>query len=107
MTPPQVPVLFVGLGTMGLPMASNLLKAGFKVVGADMNEAALVAFAERGGTATIDAAGAAANADVVVSMLPDDAIVRAALGGAKGVISALRLGSLVVEISTTGPDTKI
>lgn len=92
---------------MGLPMASNLLKAGFDVVGADRNEAALAAFAERGGTTTADAVETAAHADIVVSMLPDDAIVRAALGRTEGVISALRPGSLVVEMSTTSPDTKI
>ncbi|MGI6854629.1 NAD(P)-dependent oxidoreductase [Mesorhizobium sp. 1B3] len=107
MVPSETSVLFVGLGTMGLPMASNMLTAGFRVAGADMNEAAVATFVKRGGMAATDAAKAAASADVLVSMLPDDAIVDAVLGGGAGLISAMRSGALVVEMSTTGPDTKI
>ncbi len=107
LVPAEAAVVFVGLGTMGLPMASNLLKAGFRVTGSDKNEAALAAFAERGGVVAPDAVAAAGAADIVGSMLPDDAIVQAALGGERGVIAAMRPGALVVEMSTTGPDTKI
>ena len=43
-------VAFIGLGSMGLGMAKNLLKHGHKVVGVDPSEAARKAFAEAGGT---------------------------------------------------------
>ena len=105
MVPSETSVLFVGLGTMGLPMATNLVKAGFRVIGADSSEAAVASLVERGGGAAGDAASAAASADVVVTMLPDDAIVRAVLEGG-GVLASMRPGALAIEMSTTGPDTK-
>ena len=46
-------VAFIGLGSMGLGMAKNLLKHGHKVVGVDPSEAARKAFAEAGGTAAV------------------------------------------------------
>ena len=49
MVPSETSVLFVGLGTMGLPMATNLVKAGFRVIGADSSEAAVASLVERGG----------------------------------------------------------
>lgn len=107
MVPAQTDVLFVGLGTMGLPMASNLVKSGFPVAGSDTSEAAMAALTGRGGRVARNAADAATEADVVVTMLPEDAIVRSVLGGEGGVISAMRSGALVIEMSTTGPDTKI
>jgi len=98
-------VLFVGLGTMGLPMASNLVRAGFVVSGLDANPQALEKFAAVGGAAAKpDAVGAA---DFVVSMLPDDEIVRHVLGGEDGLIVKARAGALIVEMSTTAPSTKI
>lgn len=104
---PRSPVLFVGLGTMGLPMASNLVRAGFLVTGHDSNEAAVARLVQAGGRATHDAREAAAACDVIVTMLPDDRAVGEVLGGERGLVSAARRGSLVVEMSTTAPSTKV
>ncbi len=96
---------FVGLGTMGLPMARNLLRAGLAVRGYDTSEAARAALAESGGDVATSAADCAAGAEAVVTMLPDDAVVRDVLVGA-GVLAAMRPGAVLVEMSTTGPATK-
>ena len=60
---------FVGLGAMGLPMALNLLKAGYSVRGFDLNPAALAALGEAGGTGAASAAEAATGADTLVLMV--------------------------------------
>jgi 4-hydroxybutyrate dehydrogenase / sulfolactaldehyde 3-reductase len=106
-TPPSpVRVLFVGLGTMGLPMARNLVRAGFAVAGHDADRHALERFGAAGGRAVADVRAEAAECDVLITMLPDDAIVTRVLGGANGLIAATRRGALVIEMSTTGPATK-
>lgn len=106
MPPSQVRVLFVGLGTMGLPMARNLVRAGFAVTGHDADRQALERFGAAGGRAVADARAEAADCDVLITMLPDDAIVTRVLGGANGLIAAVRPGALVIEMSTTGPAAK-
>jgi 3-hydroxyisobutyrate dehydrogenase len=72
---------FVGLGTMGLPMARNLLKAGHAVTGFDLNEAALIAFAAAGGSRAADANAAAQGQDFVITMLPTGRHVREVMLG--------------------------
>ena len=57
---------FVGLGSMGLGMAKNLLKHGHTVIGVDPSEAARTAFAASGGTFAASPAEAARDADAVV-----------------------------------------
>jgi 4-hydroxybutyrate dehydrogenase / sulfolactaldehyde 3-reductase len=100
-------VLFVGLGTMGLPMATNLVRAGFSVQGADTNRQAVSRFVEAGGRCARDPGAAVGSVDVLVTMLPDDRAVRDVLGGDGGLVAAMRPGSLVIEMSTTAPRTKI
>ena len=75
-------VAFIGLGMMGLPMAARLVEAGFTVRGADLSAAAREAFAARGGKAFATARGSGRRAlTIVITMLPDGAIVRDALLG--------------------------
>ena len=62
---------FIGLGNMGGPMASNLVKAGHDVTGFDLH-----APMPDGVHAAISAAGAAQGAEVVITMLPNGAILR-------------------------------
>ncbi|HEY7433616.1 MAG TPA: NAD(P)-binding domain-containing protein, partial [Methylomirabilota bacterium] len=61
---------FIGVGTMGLPMAKNLVKKGFTVTAFDANPEAVKAAAAAGMTAAASAAEAVATADLVVTMLP-------------------------------------
>lgn len=69
---------FVGLGNMGLPMARNLARAGHEVRGYDLSAAAMDAAAEGGIQRAQSAPDAARGADVVITMLPAGAHVRAA-----------------------------
>ncbi|MEO0358461.1 MAG: 3-hydroxyisobutyrate dehydrogenase [Pseudomonadota bacterium] len=84
-------IAVIGLGNMGAPMAGNLIKSGFDVVGYDVT----------GGPADLpcaDSAGAAAKgADVVVTMLPNGAIARAV---AEDVMPHMRFGTTLIDCST-------
>ena len=83
---------FIGLGNMGGPMAANLAKAGHEVIGFD-----LAAPCPAGVTASDSAAKAAEGADVVITMLPNGAILRAV---AAEVIPAMQQGAVLCDCST-------
>jgi len=96
---------FVGLGTMGGPMARRLVASGFRVTGYDVS-AERAAKARDGGVALATSpAGVASVADVVLSSLPDPATVRRVYLGADGVLSNARRGMILVDVSTTDPET--
>lgn len=78
-------------------MAANLVRAGHRVRGFDLMEAARAALVEAGGTGAATAAEAAAGAEVVVTMLPAGPQVRAVLGG---VFEAAPPGALFIDSST-------
>jgi len=95
---------FIGLGIMGLPMASNLVKAGFDVVGYNRSSAKLELLKASGGRGAASPAEAAAEADVVVTMLPDSPDVEAVMRGSSGVFAGAKAGALVIDASTIRPD---
>lgn len=92
-------VAFIGLGNMGGPMAANLVTAGHRVLGHDLDphclDAAAAAGVERAGSAV----RAAAEADVVITMLPAGRHVLA-LYEDEGLLAAARPGTLFVDCST-------
>jgi 3-hydroxyisobutyrate dehydrogenase len=94
---------FIGVGTMGLPMATNLVKKGFTVTAFDLNTEAVRAAAAAGMTAAASAAEAVAGADLVITMLPSSSHVEHAYGGDGGVLAAARKGTLCVDMSTVDP----
>ncbi|TNC15962.1 NAD(P)-dependent oxidoreductase [Methylobacterium terricola] len=96
-------IAFLGLGKMGLPMASRLVAAGWTVAGFDPAPAAADAFAAAGGTVASSAREAAAGAGVVVTMLPDGRAVRAALTGPDGVADQLAPGAVAIDMSSSAP----
>ncbi len=95
----------VGLGIMGGPMASNLLKAGHDVIGFDVVPAALERLAGEGGTSAVSAAQAAAESDVVITMLPNHPQVEAVALGEGGVLDSAKPGSLYIDMSSIRPET--
>lgn len=96
-------VAFIGLGNMGGPMAVNLIKAGFTVRVFDLVPAAMQALAEQGALTATSACGAAASADIVVTMLPAGKHVRSLyIGDAdnKGLVDVVGKGTLLIDCST-------
>jgi 3-hydroxyisobutyrate dehydrogenase len=91
---------FIGLGNMGGPMAANLLDAGHMVKGFDLADEALAALAERGGEAAASVAEAAAEVEVVITMLPAGQHVRGVYLGDDGVVQSAAAGTLFIDCST-------
>jgi 3-hydroxyisobutyrate dehydrogenase len=99
----ELTVGFVGLGNMGWPMAANLHAAGFSLVVRDADAARQAGFAaEHPGALAADSPDSFAAAGLVVTMLPNGAIVGDALLG-WGIAAALESGALVVEMSSSDP----
>lgn len=96
---------FIGIGTMGRPMATNLLAKGFALTVHNRTRTKAEALQSLGATVVDTPQAVAAAADVVITMLPRPADVRSVLGGANGVLAGLRPGSLVIDMSTTDPGT--
>jgi 3-hydroxyisobutyrate dehydrogenase len=96
---------FIGLGHMGLPMARNLLKAGHAVQGFDVSTTAVAAFAESGGIGAVSVAKAVAEADAVVTMLPEGRHVRAVYMDQGGAFQAAAPSALLVDCSTVDVET--
>lgn len=96
---------FIGLGRMGRPMASNLLKRGFALVVYDVNTEAVAALQAAGAEVGTSVADVASRSDVIITMLPNSAIVEQVISGGEGVLSAARPGSLVMDMSTIDPTT--
>lgn len=93
---------FVGLGRMGLPMARNLARAGHEVAAYNRTRSRAGALVEAGGRAADTPAEAADGAEVVVTMLADDAAVEAVTLGEGGILGALRPGAVHLGMSTVG-----
>ena len=91
-------IAFIGLGNMGGPMASNLVRAGHAVAGYDLSPAALEAARAAGIRVAASAAEAASGAEVVVTMLPAGAHLVAAYEG--GLVAAAPAGALFIDSST-------
>ncbi|WP_312073449.1 sulfolactaldehyde 3-reductase [Atlantibacter sp.] len=94
---------FIGLGQMGAPMASNLLRQGHTLNVFDINPDAVQKLVARGAHAASTPADAAADAEFVITMLPNGDLVRAVLFGENGVCTTLAKEALVIDMSTIHP----
>lgn len=98
-------IAFIGLGHMGLPMARNLLKAGYPLKVFDLVRSAVDTLAGEGAIAAVSASAAVDQAQVVISMLPASRHVESLYLGRDGLLEQLPAGSLVVECSTIAPES--
>lgn len=97
-------VAFIGLGIMGLPMAVNLVRAGYSVTGHNLTPDRVDTLVAEGGLRGGSVAGAVADADAVITMVPDSPDVEALLLGEGGVFESAKPGTLIIDMSTIRPD---
>ena len=98
---------FIGLGNMGEPMAANLVKAGFDVIGFDLIEEAKKKAEQNGIQIAEDAVSASENVDALISMLPASEHVESLYLGEEGLLSKLDKTVLIIDSSTIAPDSAI
>lgn len=98
---------FVGIGNMGSPMAGHLVKKGFEVTVYDVRPEAMMAFvAQSGGRSAASLVDTAHGMDAVITMLPDDKVVRRVVlgeGSEDCVAAGLAAGAVVIDMSTCNP----
>ena len=94
---------WIGVGKMGNPMSRNLIKAGYPLTVFDIAPAAMNALVENGAKVANSAAEAAADADVIISMIPDDRALEDVSMGPKGVFKGIGTNATYIDMSTVSP----
>lgn len=93
----------VGLGAMGGPMAANLVKAGYDVVGYNRSAAPMDRLVALGGRKAASLPGLAVESDALITVLPDTPDVDEVLLGPNGALEHCRPGSVIIDMSTVDP----
>jgi 3-hydroxyisobutyrate dehydrogenase-like beta-hydroxyacid dehydrogenase len=100
-------ISYLGLGTMGSGMASNLLKAGYQLTVWDRTAAKCEPFARKGARVAKTPADAVRDADLVMYSLSDDEAVEKVVLGEDGILSAITAGQIALDMSTVLPETSL
>ena len=100
-------IAFIGLGIMGAPMAANLVRAGHAVTGYDLSQPGIDKLVAEGGRGADSIAAAVWGAEIVITMLPADPHVEAAVLGGDGVLAHAAAGALVIDMSSVTPQLAI
>jgi len=98
---------FIGFGLMGAPMATNLAKAGFDVVGFSRTPERVSNLASDGITLASSLEALVHASDVVITMLPDSPDVEDVVLGDGGVFANAAPGLLYIDMSTIRPDVAV
>jgi 3-hydroxyisobutyrate dehydrogenase-like beta-hydroxyacid dehydrogenase len=94
---------FIGLGIMGSGMAARLLEHGYELTVWNRDPAKARPLVEKGAKLAASPADLAAQVEVVITMVKDDAVVRKILLGEKGAIQAAKPGTTFIDMSTVTP----
>jgi 3-hydroxyisobutyrate dehydrogenase-like beta-hydroxyacid dehydrogenase len=96
-------ISYLGLGTMGSGMASNLLKAGYQLTVWNRSVEKCKPFARKGARVADTPADAARDVDLVIYMLSNDQAVEEVVFGAKGILGGIKEGQIAMDMSTVLP----
>ena len=100
-------IAFIGLGIMGGPMAGHLIKAGHIVIGVNRSPAPVQKLVEAGGRGAESVAEAVAEADVIITMVPDSPDVEGLALGDDGIYANARSGAIHLDMSSIRPDVSV
>jgi 2-hydroxy-3-oxopropionate reductase len=101
--PDKETIGYIGLGNMGMPMARNLLRAGYPVVVHDIDPARVRTLVEEGAAAAAGPAEMASRASVIFSSLPTTRSVEDVAAGTGGILEGGRAGQVYIDMSTIPP----
>ncbi len=96
-------ISYLGLGTMGSGMASNLLKAGYELTVWNRSPEKCEPFARKGARVADTPADAVRDVDLVMYSLSDDQAVEDVVFGSKGILSGIKEGQIAIDMSTVLP----
>ncbi len=91
---------FIGLGNMGGPMAKNLIKKNYPVVGYDLAPANLQSLKDAGGKSATSIAALAKQCDIIITMLPAGEHVQKVCEGQEGIFENAKVGTLLIDSSS-------
>src|SRR5262245_39481450 len=94
---------FIGVGNMGNPMASNILKAGFPMIVYDKNLQAMENLLQEGARGASSAREVVEGADLVLTSLPASPDVEAVYLEPEGLVERARPGTLLIDLSSVLP----
>ncbi|MGY5342298.1 2-hydroxy-3-oxopropionate reductase [Paenibacillus glucanolyticus] len=94
---------FIGLGIMGKPMAANLLNKGYSLTVYDLNTEAIDHLAQLGAKNGQSPKEVAIESDVIITMLPNNAIVKHVILGEDGIVQGAKAGTVVIDMSSISP----
>ena len=100
-------IAFIGLGIMGGPMAGHLVKAGHTVIGVNRSPAPVQKLVEAGGRGAESVAEAVAEAEIIITMVPDSPDVEGLALGDDGIYANARSGAIHLDMSSIRPDVSV
>ena len=100
-------ISYLGLGTMGSGMASNLLKAGYKLTVWNRSAEKCEPFARKGARVAESPADAVRDVDLAIYCLSNEEAVEEVVFGAKGILSGSSEGQIAIDMSTVLPATSL
>jgi 2-hydroxy-3-oxopropionate reductase len=100
-------IAFIGLGIMGGPMAGHLVQAGHTVIGVNRSPAPVQKLVKAGGRGAESVAEAVAEAEVIITMVPDSPDVEGLALGDDGIYANARSGAIHLDMSSIRPDVSV
>ncbi|MBN2610143.1 MAG: NAD-binding protein [Bacteroidales bacterium] len=98
---------FIGLGTMGLPMALNIRKAGYPLIVHDKNSQAARQLTDEGAEFSDSYSDIARKSDIVITMLPESHHVEQVVLGENGIVAGAHSNMLFIDMSSVAPQTSV
>ncbi len=96
-------IAFLGMGKMGIPMSQNLVKKGYGVTVWNRTKDKTKALADQGAKVANSPKEAAAGAEVIISMIADDAALQSVSIAADGAFAGAKSGAIYIDMSTVSP----
>ncbi len=96
---------WIGLGKMGIPMSTNLVKAGYSLTVYNRTKDKTKALADEGAQVSDSPKSLAGDVDVIISMISDDSVLEEVSFGADGAFEGAKSGAIYIDMSTVSPQS--